>query len=100
MEQRCSTRPGLLYVSPSSPHTPTHPQAAATPQYQTRVVKNARFLFEYGETPETETRSGYNPLLEDFRNTCLFLASAGPGVAVNAGAGARVDVDEKMKEGK
>lgn len=84
------------YVSPPSPH----PQATATPQYQTRVVKSARFLYEYGEPAETETRSGYNPLLEDFRNTCLFLASAGPGVSVNAGAGARMDVDEKMKEGK
>jgi hypothetical protein len=56
---------------------------------QTRVVKSGRFLYEYGEWKETETRSGYNPLLEDFRNTCVFLASAGPGVGVGAGAGGR-----------
>lgn len=36
-------------------------------------------------------------MLEDFRNTCLFLASAGPGVAVGAGAGARVDVSGGKK---
>lgn len=54
--------------------------------HRTRVCKSARFLYEYGEWRETETRSGYNPLMEDFRNTCFFLASAGPGAAV-AGAG-------------
>lgn len=67
--------------------------------HRTRVVKSGRFLYEYGEWKETETRSGYNPLIEDFRNTCFFLASAGPGAAV-AGAGVvkSIEGEEKGKK--
>lgn len=69
--------------------------------HRTRVLKSARFLYEYGEWKETETRSGYNPFIEDFRNTCFFLASAGPGAAV-AGAGVvkrPVEGEGEKKEG-
>ena len=52
-----------------------------------RVVKSARFLHEFADVAEAETRSGYNPLMEDFRNTCVFLADAGGVVAVGGGGG-------------
>ncbi len=79
--------------------------------YRTRVVKSGRFLYEYGEWKEAETRSGYNPLIEDFRNTCVFLASAGPGAAVAgagvvkkleavAGANVKKEKDEEEEKGK
>ncbi len=42
--------------------------------YTARVVKSARFLERYGEVEGTATRSGYNPMLEDFLNTCFFIA--------------------------
>ncbi|EWM20594.1 Putative S-adenosyl-L-methionine-dependent methyltransferase MidA [Nannochloropsis gaditana] len=47
-------------------------------QASVRVLKSARFLERYGEEggQGTCTRSGYNPMLEDFLNTCFFVAEA------------------------
>jgi hypothetical protein len=49
--------------------------------YTARVVKSTRFLERYGEegAAGTATRSGYNPMLEDFLNTCFFLAEGKGG---------------------
>ncbi|GAB5036427.1 s-adenosyl-l-methionine-dependent methyltransferase [Nannochloropsis oceanica] len=42
--------------------------------YTARVVKSSRFLARYGREGGTRTRSGYDPMVEDFLNTCFFLA--------------------------
>ena len=49
--------------------------------YTARVVKSTRFLERYGEEGAggTVTRSGYDPILEDFLNTCFFLAEGKGG---------------------
>ena len=36
-------------------------------------MKSSRFLARYGEEGGTRTRSGYDPMVEDFLNTCFFL---------------------------
>ncbi|KAJ1619420.1 S-adenosyl-L-methionine-dependent methyltransferase [Pavlovales sp. CCMP2436] len=54
-----------------------------------RTVKTRDFMREYAELEGTETRSGYNPLVEDFSNTSLLLARAS-----DAGAG-----DERQGSG-
>jgi hypothetical protein len=52
-----------------------------------RAVKTRDFMREYAELEGTETRSGYNPLVDDFSNTALFLAHASPDdVAADADA--------------
>lgn len=38
------------------------------------MVKSSRFLARYGREGGTRTRSGYDPMVEDFLNTCFFLA--------------------------
>ena len=39
------------------------------------VIKSADFLKEYADISQTQTRNGYNPLLEDFSNTRFLLSS-------------------------
>lgn len=41
-----------------------------------RVVKSRAFMREHAELECAETRSGYNPLVEDFSNTALLLGEA------------------------
>lgn len=41
-----------------------------------RTIKTRDFMREHAELECTETRSGYNPLLEDFSNTALLIARA------------------------
>ena len=42
-----------------------------------RIVRSSRFLQKHAEGggKAARTRSGYNPLLEDFANTCFLLSS-------------------------
>ena len=67
-----------------------------------RVCKSNLFLYAYAELEETTTRSGYNPLMEDFRNTCFFLAEStsfsfsGPSGA--AAGGGRQEEEEDGRD--
>lgn len=45
-------------------------------QAEAQVMRSKDFLKEYGEYHRTQTRTGYNPMLEDYHNTCFFLAGA------------------------
>jgi hypothetical protein len=38
------------------------------------VLTSRSFLQRYGEPRQTETADGYNPMLEDFTNTRVFLS--------------------------
>lgn len=42
-------------------------------RYNASVVKSGEFLRAHADAPQTATRSGYNPLFEDFQNTSFFL---------------------------
>lgn len=42
------------------------------------IVKSADFMRAYASLEQTATRSGYNPLLEDFLNTSFFLSEWNP----------------------
>ena len=43
---------------------------------QARVLKSSAFLARHASVAETATRSGYNPLIEDFLNTSFFLSES------------------------
>ena len=40
-------------------------------------LRSAEFLARNGDLLETETRTGYNPMMEDYDNTSILLAQAG-----------------------
>lgn len=42
-----------------------------------RHMKSAEFMRLYADLAATRTRSGYNPLLEDYSNTSFFLGGEG-----------------------
>jgi hypothetical protein len=48
---------------------------AAQTRQVVKVVKSPSFLAMYADLNQTTTRSGYNPLIEDFWNTAFFLSS-------------------------
>ena len=39
-----------------------------------KVIGSSEFLKSYGETAQTRTRTGYNPMIEDYANTSFFLS--------------------------
>ncbi len=43
------------------------------------VVGNGRFVLGFGETGKTETRNGFNPLLEDYTNMVFFVGARSNG---------------------
>lgn len=45
------------------------------------IVKSADFMRAHAALEQTATRSGYNPMLEDFLNTAFFLTEFGAGQA-------------------
>jgi len=47
---------------------------APAPPDSTKVLTTRSFFQRYGETMQTQTADGYNPLLEDFTNTRVFLS--------------------------
>jgi len=44
---------------------------------QGQVMKTKAFMKQHAELTATLTKSGYNPLLEDFSNTSFYIGSAG-----------------------
>lgn len=40
---------------------------------QTKILTSKSFLIKYGEIEKTRTRTGYNPMLEDYSNTSFLL---------------------------
>lgn len=50
------------------------------------VVGNARFMLGFAEVGKTETRNGFNPLLEDYTNMVMFVGSRTAATAAAAAA--------------
>ena len=44
---------------------------------QGQVMKTKAFMKQHADLTTTLTKSGYNPMLEDFSNTSFYLGSAG-----------------------
>ena len=57
-------------------------------------------MYAYADLSETATRSGYNPLMEDFRNTCFFLAESSSYVASLGREEEEDDDDGRSKVGR
>ncbi len=51
-------------------------------------MKTKRFMQENADVRATCTRSGYNPLLEDFSNTSFYIGRAGQFCRSDTGVGA------------
>jgi hypothetical protein len=54
-------------------HTQQRADRAGNVRYTPTVLKSAEFMKAHAEVKQVETRSGYNPMLEDFQNTAFFL---------------------------
>jgi hypothetical protein len=37
------------------------------------IMPSSQFLKQYGDLSQTRTISGYNPMIEDYANTCMLL---------------------------
>lgn len=46
-------------------------------QIQGQVMKTRAFMEKHADLSATRTKSGYNPLLEDFANTSVYVGRAG-----------------------
>lgn len=55
---------------------------AHTGTVQGRVMKTRAFMEQHAQLSATCTRSGYNPLLEDFANTSFYLGHTGQCVII------------------
>ena len=55
-----------------------------TGSVQGSVAKTKAFMKQHADLVATRTRSGYNPILEDFSNTSFYIGSAGQCTAVHA----------------
>jgi hypothetical protein len=61
--------------SSSSPSPPSSPPLAAV-RAACQHMPTADFMAAFAESKRTRTLSGYNPLLQDFKNTRLFIGEA------------------------
>ena len=54
-----------------APYAPLAHRCAAAGRTNVQTLSTATFMAMYAQVSETETRCGYNPLLEDFANTSI-----------------------------
>jgi hypothetical protein len=72
----------------SQPQPQAQPQPQPRPRVSSSHSATGEFMAAFAEAKHTRTLTGYNPLVQDWQNTRVFVGQAVPGCRTHAVAGA------------